>query len=135
MGNDNRSIKTYDPDRLLQVLVKIRHLFKTSPRKLILSFIDVKDNLHVSMPFTNNPCLILFKDGSYQLLPSGIAANGVKRALGAKYSRIAYWTVLPSFRCPSHPLYSGPLIYPTSERSCKDIYYEEGDEENEILFR
>ena len=82
-----------------------------------LKFLDAKKHDITETMQCRNQVLVVYKNGRFEILPTTIHGQVIKDYLGVQFSRIKYWTVLPT---PGHRLH--PCKKCTGPRSAFDIY-------------
>ncbi len=95
----------YSFEILANAIKKIHDLFRTTPKKLILSFVSIEDNIHIGIPHCGNQILVCLKNGEFMLFHAGVMAKDINRLLGPRRKNVRYWTVLPTRKSPQHPLH------------------------------
>lgn len=88
---------------------RIRERFKRSETKIILSFLDVKDNPLHETQMISNQIIVIYRSGRFEVLPQGINGYCMKDYLGVRYSRIKYWCVLPALGSKHNPAGSSSI--------------------------
>jgi hypothetical protein len=99
----------------------IKDLLRLSPKKLILSFINIKDNSHIGISHTGNQILVCMKSGEFRLFQSGVVTKDIDKMLGVNRANVRYWTVLPTRKSPQHPLHDPHKVYGNDTRY-EDIF-------------
>jgi len=66
-----------------------------------------------------NQIMVRFKDGSFEILPKNTNGNKIKEHFGFRYSKIAYWCILPIVNVNEFPAEAD--LYATSTSS---VYYD-----------
>jgi len=67
-----------------------------------LSLININE-IPLDKTFTmKNQIMVMYKNGTFDVLPQGVNGLNIRDYLGFKYSRIVFWTMLPLKSSPNH---------------------------------
>lgn len=81
------------------------HCIKNSKNNINFGLLENKEHpIDKLTERANNQLLIVFKNGRFEVLPSGISGNKIKDYLGIRFYRIRFWTAMPAAASPLNPV-------------------------------
>lgn len=98
-----------------KLLAAIKNAIDEKKLTLTISILDIKEHPLSELNDVSNPILLIFRNGSFEVIPSGIDSHEIKKYIGVRSLRITHWAALP---LPS-------IHHPTTSRAYfnyKDIY-------------
>lgn len=102
--------------------LKIRHAIQDSKDNINFGLLNIIDYPLTLTERCNNQILLVYRNGRFEILPSGVVGARIKDYLGLRYHRIQRWTALPAAGSNDNPATGNHGTPQIMSHKGRDIY-------------